>query len=331
MLQLYCNAFWPGFIEGTDPVHVHFFLELLSKTFEQSIEITNHPAKADILLESLFGTSILPSRSWKYTVFFSGESRICPNYKEYDCVLWGEPTRDNIICCPEFITYLYSTKLLNELDPNNGVLASSACRGLGSVIGDDAVNVVEASELISETSGICEQMPMKRICVIISNPNGQIRNNFLDILERYFQVDYVGKYRNNTTQLTAPYTSLEFRQFISKYRCIVSMENSRGTDYVTEKITHGLLAGTVPIYWGAKNVGKYFNTDRFIHLEEWDEEYIGMVINHVMAVMTDDDYYQKIIQQPCFVDGEGNPSHRLCRTIDNIATEMRVVFLRKEN
>lgn len=299
MLQLYCNAFWPGFIEGTDPVHVHFFLELLSKTFEQSVEITNNPTKADILLESLFGTSILPSRTWKYSIFFSGESRICPNYKEYDCVLWGEPTQDNIICCPEFITYLYSTKLLNEL------------------------------EQLSEKSVMKDQESMKRICVIISNPGGHIRNNFLDILERYFQVDYVGRYRNNATQLTAPYTSLEFRDFVKKYRCIVSMENSRGTDYVTEKITHGLLAGTVPIYWGAKNVGKYLNTDRFIHLEEWDEEYIGMAINHVMAVMTDDDYFQNIIQQPCFVDGEGHPCHRLCRTIDNIATEMRVLFLSK--
>lgn len=299
MLQLYCNAFWPGFIEGTDPVHVHFFLELLSKTFEQSVEITNNPTKADILLESLFGTSILPSRTWKYSIFFSGESRICPNYKEYDCVLWGEPTQDNIICCPEFITYLYSTKLLNEL------------------------------EQLSEKSVMKDQESMKRICVIISNPGGHIRNNFLDILERYFQVDYVGRYRNNATQLTAPYTSLEFRDFVKKYRCIVSMENSRGTDYVTEKITHGLLAGTVPIYWGAKNVDKYLNTERFIHLEEWDEENIGVAINHVMAVMTDNDYYQNIIQQPCFVDGEGQPCHHLGRTIDKIATEMRVLFLRK--
>ena len=304
MLQLYCNAFWPGFIEGTDPVHVHFFLALLTKTFEQSIEITQDPAKADILLESLFGTSILSSRPWKYSIFFSGESRICPNYKEYDCVLWGEPTRDNIICCPEFITYLYSTKLLDDLEQ-----ISEKC-------------TLEKAPTI---------LPESRICVIISNPNGQIRNNFLDILERYFQIDYVGRYRNNTTQLTAPYTGMEFRQFISKYRCIVSMENSRGTDYVTEKITHGLLAGTVPIYWGATNVGKYFNTERFIHLEEWDEENIGVAINHVMAVMTDDDYYRNIIEQPCFVDGEGKPCHHLCRTLDHIAAEMRVMFLRKKN
>ena len=107
------------------------------------------------------------------------------------------------------------------------------------------------------------------------------------------------------------------------------MENSRGGDYVTEKITHGLLSGVVPIYWGATNVGKYFNTERFIHLEEWDEEYIGIVINHVMAVMNDDEYYKNMVSKPCFVDIEGKPSHCLHRTLDHIATEMRVVFLRK--
>jgi len=300
MLSVYCNGFWTGFLEGTDPVSVGFFLELLSKTFETPIVVVHDPQEADILLESLFGTSLLRIRTWKYTVFFSGESRICPNYQEYDCVLWGETTKDNVVCCPEFITYLYSTRLLEPL------------------------------EQISIKHALVP-LPQPRICVIISNPGGQTRNHFLDVLDRYFQVDYVGRYRTNMTPLAAPYTSEEFRNFVKNYRCIVSMENSRGGDYVTEKITHGLLSGVVPIYWGAKNVGKYFNTERFIHLEEWDEEYISMVINHVMAVMNDDEYYKNMVSQPCFVDIEGKPSHSLYRTLDHIATDMRVVFLRKEN
>ena len=326
MLSVYCNAFWPGFIEGTDPVHVQFFLELLSKILEQPIEITNNPAKANILLESLFGTSILTTRKWEYSIFFSGESRICHNYQEYDCVLWGEKSVDNIICCPEFITYLYSTKLLNDLEQISGKFGQRAFTpSTTNLVGD----LRSPDKFAIENTPTI--LPESRICVIISNPGGQVRNKFLDILERYFPIDYVGRYRTNTKQLTAPYTSREFRQFISKYRCVVSMENSRGTDYVTEKITHGLLAGTVPIYWGATNVGKYFNTERFIHLEELDEENIGVAINHVMAVMTDDDYYRNIVEQPCFVDGEGKPCHHLCRTLDHIAAEMRVMFLRKKN
>lgn len=294
-LTVYCNAFWPGFIEGTDPVSVGFFLELLNQTFGETgstVVVTHDPQQADILLESLFGASIKHTKKWRYTLFFSGECRICPNYEEYDCVLWGEATQGNVVCCPEFVPYLYSTKLLAGLE------AASAPR---------AVTIPSKS----------------RICVVISNPGGHTRNQFLDILERYFVVDYAGRYRNNVRPIAAPYTSAEFRDFVGQYKCVLCMENARGGDYVTEKITHALLAGNVPIYWGASRVGNHFNTERFIHVEHMDEEGIGMIVNEVMAVMNDDAYYANMVRQPVFVDASGTPGHQLTRTLDAIAHDMR--------
>ena len=35
---------------------------------------------------------------------------------------------------------------------------------------------------------------------------------------------------------------------------IISMENSIGDTYITEKVLHGLLADTIPIYWGTNNI-----------------------------------------------------------------------------
>ena len=35
--------------------------------------------------------------------------------------------------------------------------------------------------------------------------------------------------------------------------------------YITEKIMNGLLADTVPIYWGAPDISEYFNMDRIVH------------------------------------------------------------------
>lgn len=291
-LTVYCNAFWPGFVEGTDPVSVGFFLELLSKTFEQPVMVTPDPRVADILLESLFGTSIKSTKKWRYTVFFSGECRICPNYQEYDCVLWGEATQGNVVCCPEFVPYLYSTKLLPSLEARS----------------QEIVVPIQTKP---------------RICVVISNPGGHVRNQFLDILERYFAVDYAGRYRNNVRPIAAPYTSAEFRDFVGQYKCVLCMENARGGDYVTEKITHALLAGNMPIYWGASRVGNYFNPERFIHVEHMDEEGIGMIINEVMAVMNDDEYYRNMVSQPVFVDASGTPGHQLTRTLDAIAHDMR--------
>jgi len=37
----------------------------------------------------------------------------------------------------------------------------------------------------------------------------------------------------------------------------LAFENTRENDYVTEKIWHGYLSGTVPVYWGAPNIDKY--------------------------------------------------------------------------
>uniref|UniRef100_A0A6C0EN07 Fucosyltransferase C-terminal domain-containing protein n=1 Tax=viral metagenome TaxID=1070528 RepID=A0A6C0EN07_9ZZZZ len=305
---VYCNAFWPGFLEGTDPVTVGFFLKLLSTALgpEASVSVTRDPAAADILLESLFGTSILTTRTWTYTVFFSGECRICPQYRDYDCVLWGEmpaDSHDNVVCCPEFVPYLYSTGLLAPLE--------------------------ERSQQFREMP---PRLPpgLARVCTVISNPRGPDRNRFLDILERYVPVDYGGQFRTNIPRIQAPYTCAEFRNIIGQYRFTLAMENSRGGHYVTEKITHALLTGTVPIYWGAPHVTTYFNPDRFIHIHELDEEGIGSAINDVLTLATDDEAYQERIAQPVFMDASGNPSHRLSRTLDAIAADMGAVLRRRK-
>ena len=39
----------------------------------------------------------------------------------------------------------------------------------------------------------------------------------------------------------------------------------------TEKIVDCFLSGTIPIYWGTKAIGKYFNLDGIITFESMDE------------------------------------------------------------
>jgi hypothetical protein len=302
ILKLYYNAFWPGFYEGTDPVTLPIFLELLSKALDAEIEVTVRPADADILLESLFGTSILATKTWKYSIFFSGEQRICPQYKQYDCVLWGELTQGNVVCCSEFIPYIYSTGLLTKME--------------------------NVSDTMSQLSTDMITVPKKTsICAVISNGGGSVRNQFLDILGRYLPVEYAGRFRTNVGPIMASYTSEEFSRFVGQYRCMIAMENSRGEAYVTEKITHAMLAGVVPIYWGAPGVVRIFNPARFIHLKELDADSINETVNQIMAVLTDDDYFRAMVSQPIFVDGTGNPSHRLHRNLDAIAADMRLLLV----
>lgn len=54
-------------------------------------------------------------------------------------------------------------------------------------------------------------------------------------------------------------------ELLSKYRFCVSYENGRDIPgYITEKIIDPMIAGCVPIYWGAPNIGNYVPDDCFI-------------------------------------------------------------------
>lgn len=46
----------------------------------------------------------------------------------------------------------------------------------------------------------------------------------------------------------------ELYKFLSRYKFIISYENSVCNDYVTEKIWRTLVVGSVPVYFGAPNI-----------------------------------------------------------------------------
>ena len=48
----------------------------------------------------------------------------------------------------------------------------------------------------------------------------------------------------------------------SKYHIVV--ENEQRDNWITEKLIDCLASKTIPIYWGASNIGEYFNTDGMI-------------------------------------------------------------------
>ena len=295
-LYVYSHLFWPGFVEGTDPLNISFFTKLLSRVFNCPIEHTTDMEQASILLESIgFGEaeSKIHEKTWQYKILFSGESRLCPYYDQYDCILWGQTSQGKIVCCPLVIPYMMSSGAIER--------------------------ILHMDRTRNETRLLPNQ---KRLLAIISNPCSHERNELLSILERYFPIDYAGGYNTNRTKIEAPYWTPEFWQEIGKYRCIISLENSRDTDYLTEKITHGFASGNVPIYWGANNVTTYFNPNRFVHIAEIDDENIMNAIQQIHRIMEDDDYFRTMVKQPIFkdnIDGEIFIESQ----IERIVTEIR--------
>lgn len=51
----------------------------------------------------------------------------------------------------------------------------------------------------------------------------------------------------------------------------IAIENCRSRYYFTEKLIDCLLTDTVPIYWGCRNIGDYFDTSGIIQVENLDE------------------------------------------------------------
>jgi hypothetical protein len=280
-MKLFVYGFWSGFIEKTNPVHISFFIDLFQKVFDTKIELGTIE-DSDILLETIFeSNTYLYSKNWKYTFLFSGESRLNAYHKDYNCILYGEKNHSNIINVPLFISTLYCSKLSFKKNINN--------------------------------------IPKKNICAILSNSNGKERNYFLNKLEKFINVDYCGNYKTNIPIITHQYNTQEFIDAVSQYKFIVTMENSRGETYITEKILHGFNAGIIPIYWGSIKISDYFNEKRFLQIKNMNNEEEIENIIHSITTMTDETYIQIVNENILKTD----------RNINTIANDIRTLLFNK--
>jgi hypothetical protein len=288
-MKIFFNGWFSGFLDKTNPgVQVDFFLELFKNVYDEICYIGNVNdseilCEFDMLLDCP-GTFI-KHKKWKHTYLFNGESsmRCNPNY--YDVVMWGERNYKNVINVPLFIPYLYTNNFVNKL--------------------------MEPKHIIN--------VPDKDVCVIISNPDGHVRNCFLNKLEKKFNITYAGGYKNNTGgNIPYHYNSNEFIDFVGKFKFIISMENSINDTYITEKIVHGLLANTIPVYWGSSKVGDYFNDKRILTIN--DEQSIDNVIYRMKDISENTQKWLEIVNQSNFIN------NKLERTIDEIAKDIKCLI-----
>jgi len=302
-MKIFVHGFWPGFIEKTDANNVDFFIKLFTQVFDTPVMIGNSIDECEVLLESVFSqTSLLYTKSWKYSFCFYGESKensvnICGRDRfntlsDYTCVLCGEQNHDNIVNLPLFIPYIYGCHFIDTL----------------------------------ENPSILSVVPPRSVCAIISNPHGIVRNRFLDQLEKVISIDYAGSFRNNIPDIRnnvqCGYNSDEFNKFVSNYKFIVSMENSKDGTYITEKIIHGFNAGIIPIYWGSDHVHDYFNKERFINLENDDDITIQNAIDKIIFLVNNPDEYLKTVNRSVF------PNSKNQRSISDVIKDIKsILFL----
>ena len=200
--------------------------------------------------------------------------------------------------------------------------------------------------------GLFEQK--KRFCAFVSsNATGgflaQLRAFFCAELAKYKRVDCYGPVLKNETipkELLSKYsekkvnldhftegdidracstgyhldTGVIYRSQLNQelfrdYKFVICFENSVAEDYITEKLPNVMLGNSIGIYYGAPNVGEYFNPKSFINYGDYND--YKAVIKRVIELDRDDEEYLKVLREPFFV---GN---RVPRTILDKEEELK--------
>ena len=121
------------------------------------------------------------------------------------------------------------------------------------------------------------------------------RETFFNQISQYKRVNSGGKYLNNTGETVD--NKLEFE---SKHKFSIAFENSSRSGYTTEKIVCALMANTIPIYWGNPEIGKEFNTKRFINCHDYGS--FDEILEKVKELDQNDGLYLQMINETVFAN-----------------------------
>ncbi len=135
--------------------------------------------------------------------------------------------------------------------------------------------------------------PEKRgFCSVVVSNNlfaSPKRFDYWDRIAGYKPVASGGKMRNNVGGPVA-----DKFEFLSRYKFNLAFENSEAQGYTTEKITDAFYAGTVPIYWGNRQVSEDFNPEAFIRINDFAS--IDEAVDYIRHVDEDDELYLRFLK-----------------------------------
>ena len=104
-------------------------------------------------------------------------------------------------------------------------------------------------------------MKKQKFCAAIISNNKtytKFRLDFINKLNQYKKVDMGGKHKNNVGKIKNKIN------FLSKYKFSIAMENTEADGYLSEKIIHSFLSGTIPIYYGDYMLDEFINQKSYI-------------------------------------------------------------------
>ena len=151
---------------------------------------------------------------------------------------------------------------------------------------------------INEIRKAVLKMPIRtKFCAaVISNSyKTNFRIEFINALNKYKKIDMGGRYRNNIGGQVKNKI-----KFLTSYKFSISIENSNGDGYVSEKIIQSFIAGTIPIYYGDYLIDEYINPKSFIFIK--GEKDIDDKIEYIKSIDNDNEKYRSIMSENVILD-----------------------------
>lgn len=138
----------------------------------------------------------------------------------------------------------------------------------------------------------------KNFCAaLISNSriSDGLRLIFIEELNKYKIIDMGGKYKNNIGRRIK-----DKIKFFSTYKFSISMENTSGDGYISEKIVDSFISGTIPIYYGDYMLDEFFNPKSYILIKDLNN--IKNKINYIIEIDNNEEKYKNILKENVIVD-----------------------------
>jgi hypothetical protein len=135
----------------------------------------------------------------------------------------------------------------------------------------------------------------KKFCLFVSNNqhNGEYKNKIKTFLQSINECDSLDIYKSELGNASC-FHSIEFLNVLNRYKFIFVCENSITDGYVTEKIFNCYFSRCIPIYFGAKNIEYYFNSNTFINMNDFDKNK-DKIKENIESLMNNKEKYNEII------------------------------------
>lgn len=139
----------------------------------------------------------------------------------------------------------------------------------------------------------------RSFCNFIYTRKLEWRDDYYHLLSKIDEVDSFGI--SFTEKKPVKITYKEKIKLLEKYKFTISIENKKRRNYITEKIIHPIIAGSIPIYLGSKDITKVFNPDHIIDVGKYSNEEL---VSYIYELENSKDKYLQRLHAPIFLNNK---------------------------